>query len=155
MSSDFFIYHSCWAKEAVTFHGKKISLMTRNEFFSEYSLLATEVINAEKTSTLSHDQQKLLKEGNWKQFSMARGYTQTEIEHYQRLLYLMGRERVPQFLINGENYTFDNVPTKYFGNTNNGKGARRPCPEWLWNQWQVNKGAPEAEYILHGIAKSS
>lgn len=138
--SENFIYYSYWAQEFVSDPGKKIFQMTKEEFISEYSMLARNVINAEKMTPLEPFQKQLLDEGKWKEFSFARDYTLTQIKEYQRLLYLMGRERRPQFLVEGSPYTFSNIPLSYFG------GAPRPCPEWLWHQWQIDQSIPEALY---------
>lgn len=139
-------YYSFWALEVVTSSKPKIYDMTKEMFFSEYIQVATSVINAEKHTLVPPDQLELLHSGQVKKFSIARGYTSEEITDYLRLFYLMGRERRPQFKIDGKTYNFDNVPLSRYGKSNNGKGSPRPSPEWLWEQWLLGKTIPEAKY---------
>jgi len=134
-------YWSKFAKDYVVFYGPHIAEMTKNEFIEQYVVLAAKVIDAEKKALIPTCLIPLISEG--REFSISRGYSTSEIEDYQRLLYMMGRERPNQFKVNGTPYLFTNCPLLYYGNTNNGCGAPRPDPNWLWEQWLANPG-PEA-----------
>jgi len=139
-----FAYKSKFSNEVVKSTDMKISEMSRAEFIEEYETLAAKVIDAEKHTPIAPAHMRIIYSG--KPFSVARGYTEEEINDYQRLLYLMGRERPAQFMVEKKPYTYQNIPLKTFGKSDDGKGRPRPDTEWLWSQWTENPG-PEADFL--------
>ena len=104
--------------------------MTKSEFIKEYEEVAAQVINSEKLSPIPESQVKLISQG--KIFSIKRGYSEEEMDTFERLFYFMGRNLRPQFQAKGTTYKFFDVPMKRYGE----RQKPRPCPEWLWEQWQ-------------------
>jgi len=69
--------------------GEMADSVARQKFIDEYNALEQKVLMAEKNSVtepFTAEQQRLLAGDDWKQFSEARGYTQSQIRDFQKFM---------------------------------------------------------------------